>query len=694
MMPEFSLPGAPKIVPGLPANQELFEFKAYRSLNTKPTRPAVEEPDMAWTQNFQPLGEQNLRAMWDVGAAIYTTGGGGGTSITFFAAGNIADTQYQFAFLSNGSIQAVNLTSLAVTQVAAASTITVPTNAIGLSQWGSQYILIIAPQTNGYFIWDGTLFYQAGGLSPIVNIISDGEGYTGVPAIRVLGGSGIGATVSATIQNGSLLTITVTNPGTGYVAGDVPYLAFSGGGSNATATAHASIANGVVTAVTVDSAGTGYSQSSIKVTIEGGQGFGATATATVSGGTVTAISGSGGEGYVNPPSVIITDPNNAVAQATLTIMPFGVQGTDLEVYTSRVWIVNGSAPSTPPPKNLVQFTAPGTVADFSPADGAGAFTATNSFLRVGYHSIKQSNGFLYLIGDSAVDYISGVQTQGSPPITTFTNQNIDPQVGSPYPNTVQVFSRDIMSANSFGIHAIRGGAVPKVSEALDGVYPSVGVANFGSFVPSATVAVMNGIHVYGLLWPIINPYTGLQENMLLMCQQLGNRLVWFTADQSVSLTFVNAQEYNSQITAYGTDGNSIYPLFQTASANITKVVRSKFWGNPGYFSQIKVMNVYGLVEPVGTTPAIVNVNVDTENGTVVIPNANSTIVQWINNDGSIVQWTNNSGNTVQWVNSGTLWFQQPTNAYGNLVGMTLTSTSLDLVLVSLSMLARTYDLET
>jgi hypothetical protein len=68
-----------------------------------------------------------------------------------------------------------------------------------------------------------------------------------------------------------------------------------GGGTNATATA--TVSDGVVDSIVVTNSGTGYT-SSPTVTLVGGGGTGATATATVSDGVVTAISVlDGGSGY-------------------------------------------------------------------------------------------------------------------------------------------------------------------------------------------------------------------------------------------------------------------------------------------------------------------------------------------------------------------------------------------------------------
>ncbi len=94
-------------------------------------------------------------------------------------------------------------------------------------------------------------------------------------------------------------------------------------GDFATARAQASITNGFVTSITVTDSGSGYSNA-VTVSFDGGGGSGATATATVVRGVITAITVTAtGTGYTSAPKVGITDPaaptqlwNNAVGATT------------------------------------------------------------------------------------------------------------------------------------------------------------------------------------------------------------------------------------------------------------------------------------------------------------------------------------------------------------------------------------------
>ena len=675
-MPDnISLPSRPQSVSGFPQNEMQILFDGFETLNTKPTRPSLKDEEMFICDNFMPLGKNNLRTLYDVGAAIYTAPTNASVIIHWF--GNIKTTPYCIAFLSDGSVIAVNTNTSIATTIAGVGTIQNPSPlTIGVSQWGNQYILISASQTNGYFVWDGTLLYQAGTIGPTVDITSGGYGYTSSPTITAVGGSGSGASFTSTLENGAVQSISAASVGSGYGYADTTYLAFSGGGGNTSAIITCTISGGTVSAYAIVNGGTGYT-STTTLTVSGGGGYGATCAATVSGGAITALTpGSAGESYTTPPTIIVTDPNNTVAQATVPLMPFGVKGSALETYQGHVWIEDGSK---------VVLSAPESVSDFGTSSGGGAFTSVDSFLRIGFTAIKQSNGFLYLLADSSMNYISGVSTVGTPATTTFSNQNVDPQIGTSWPGSVQVFSRNIVFANSFGVHVSYGGAVTKVSPQLDGIYPTTDM--LGSFSPSAAVAIIFGIHVYMILLPMIDQVTGQQVNKLAMWD--GKR--WWTASQSKSLTWIAPQEINSQMTAYGTDGRGIYPLFQTPSTGLIKTAQSRLYDSPGYYFVKMANRVFALVNY--NTPANTPITISVDNGqgaSTAFQSQPSVGLTWTNNTGATMTWTNNTGAAITWTAPGLSVLAFASSQPGPLLGLTASTAAADLTLISVVSIVQNY----
>jgi len=88
-----------------------------------------------------------------------------------------------------------------------------------------------------------------------------------------------------------------------------------------TATATATVSDGAVVAVTVTDGGAGYLTPPL-VTIGGGEGSGATAEATVAGGAVTAITVlTGGSGYTSAPDVGIAPPDTVPSTLAVQLVP-------------------------------------------------------------------------------------------------------------------------------------------------------------------------------------------------------------------------------------------------------------------------------------------------------------------------------------------------------------------------------------
>ena len=436
---------------------------------------------------------------------------------------------------------------------------------------------------------------SSGGLAEVY-IQAGGTGYSGYTYATVSGGGGSGATISLGIQNGAITQAAIVSSGSGYTS--TPTITVTdpgipGGGApiGAGGAVGCNINGGQITGFTLGSGGSGYTTVPIATIV--GDGTGATGIVHISGGAVTGITMTNfGSGYTY--ALVDLNGGNNAAHVTLQLMPYGVSGTWIEVYEGHVWVGNGAAAAAFPPKSRVIFSAPGSPVDFG--NGGGAFASTDAFLRVGYHGGKQANGFLYLIGDSSMNYISGVQTTTPSsttttpvPTTTFGNLNVDPQIGTPWPSSIQVFSRNIVFANTVGIYVSYGGAVRKISDPLDGFYsngPIYGpTANF-----SSAVAEVFGIAVYMLLLPVFDYFLNATVNKLLIWD--GKR--WFTSQQDRSLIYIATQEINSVLTAWGTDGINIFQLFATPSVDFPKVIQSKLYSAPMYASTKTSRSLSGI----------------------------------------------------------------------------------------------------
>lgn len=615
-----------------------------------------------WTANFTPPTQ-----------AYITTG-----QIVFFDFGNIDTMPVAVLFLANGSVQEVNTSTGVVSEILPPGTIDDPNRAnCDVSQWGNQYIIIVANQTNGYWLWDNALAYSAGTLAPGVTMEFNGTGYTSTPTVTAYGGSGSGASLAAIVSGGIVTGVSIVAVGSGYVATDIAGVAFTGGGPSAkTAIISTTVANGTVSSTSIVNAGSGYT-SAAAASVYGGGGTGASLTLGITSTTISSVTiSAAGTGYVTAPTVFVTDVNNPVARASVTLMPIGVQGNAVETYQGHVWVADGP---------VVYYSSPGNPGDFSANLGGGNFTSTSSNLRIGFTKLRASNGFLYLVADSSIQYISGVNTSGSPPTTTFSLQDADPESGSSWPGTVITYGRSIFYANSFGVHSLAGANTEKFSIDIDNLLSSV--PDFNGLNLSAAKATIFNRKCYMVLCPIVNPYTGDTENKLLMF----NNKKWFASGQDVDLVYIAGQEINSVLTAWGTDGTSLYPLFQQPSSQFTKTVQSKFWDAPGGYEFNKyITRFWSIVDNYMHDEAITaTVTIDSERSSQSYAFTGTTdVINVINASSVTIPTINASSTTISVVSIRDGYYMTEPTAIGQngvLTGMTLYTTEEDIVLVSAKM---------
>ena len=424
----------------------------------------------------------------------------------------------------------------------------------------------------------------AGGGISAVDVTAPGHGYTSPPTVTFSSGTATAIAILGTgSQAGQVVAVQITDPGSGYSV--TPTVSLTGGGGTG-ASASALLNAGAVTGVNVISGGTNLSGTPV-LTIVGGGGTGAMAVANMSGGSIASVTvTNGGMGYTSVPAVVIQTGVNNAAAGTIELMPFGISGTAIEVFTGRVFVGPPHQTSTTPNGNTFFVSAPGSLTDFATSDGGLIFTSNDRFLRAAYTNFRQSNGYLYPMGDSSISVISNVQTSGgggTGPVTvstTFTYQNTDPQIGTQWRDTCQDFSRTILFANPLGVFGLYGGSVTKISQKIEQlfdnaifpttVYPTTGQPIF----PSSAVANIHNRKAYCILMAITNPITNEPQNVILMW----NEHDWVVATSEANLSYIGTREIASDLSAWGTDGKSIYQLFEQPSQTLPKIISSKLMG--------------------------------------------------------------------------------------------------------------------
>jgi hypothetical protein len=133
-----------------------------------------------------------------------------------------------------------------------------------------------------------------------------------VPNITFTGGGGSGADATAVMTGGLVLSVSITNGGSGYrntIAGR-PAVAFSAapaGGVTATGTATVNNFTGRVTGVNITNPGSGYTAAPT-VTFSAGSGTGARGTANLGQSVASVTVNNGGSAYVSAPTVTFSAP--------------------------------------------------------------------------------------------------------------------------------------------------------------------------------------------------------------------------------------------------------------------------------------------------------------------------------------------------------------------------------------------------
>ena len=303
---------------GTPPDLKSFSPFPFSGMNQEASPIAMPDQEFFWLENFVKTGDGKLQALYDRDAEIYVVPSSANTIVKFVSF-NISTTYYFAVFLSDGTAVQVNRDTGAITTISAvAGTFyTAGSNLPDCCPSGGQYILIANNHAaNAYWIWDGLVLYSAGSLGPTIVLSSGGSGYSSAPTVTAFGGAGTGATFTASVINGSVVAVQTVNPGTGYVAGDVVQLQFSGGGSDNGAILTAVLAAASVDHLTLLAGGSGYTS----VPTVGFSAGAATATALLTATSVASIAvTAGGAAYATAPTVLIAGGGGTGATATATV---------------------------------------------------------------------------------------------------------------------------------------------------------------------------------------------------------------------------------------------------------------------------------------------------------------------------------------------------------------------------------------
>lgn len=257
---------------------------------------------------------------------------------------------------------------------------------------------------------------------------------------------------------------------------------------------------------------------------------------------------------------------------TLTLQDATLTGSSITVFEGRVWIARG--------RTLI-WSAPNSYTDFSIAAGGGNLVLSDSTFQGDIRVIISALQQLWIVGASAINAVSNVQTTGTPPLvtTTFSVTNIVANVGSALPASVMGYFRALTFGAQFGVHALSGVTPQKISEKLDGLSrETTGVAPYFD-QPASTAVIEDNLVLCYLINYIGREVFGVPREVcpvsLLLCFVQGK---WFFAYQGQLAYITTLVNEIGTAQTWGHDGTNLYQCFGAdACAPLPYKAVSKFY---------------------------------------------------------------------------------------------------------------------
>jgi len=642
--------------------------KAFKGLNTKANRTAIDENEFSWIENAQPIGSGNIKIVPNSSAVQNSSNVAVtfGNDVVYLTSCNLNISDYIVGFLSDGSAQYFNINNNTFGNVAPAGTFsTVGVSElypINTTQWYNDRMLILDPD-KGYFTWDGNVVISVGSVGTIA-LTNKGTGYNTAPTVVISGPDQTGgdqANAVATLVSGgnTVASVSLVNGGTGYTNNANLSVTFSGGGgSGANAIAEiTTFATGTVY-VNVISGGSGYiNAANTIVTISGGGGTNAAGTAIISGNTITqVIMTNNGTNYTNSANITATVAGGGGSGAVLQANINSNKNSGIASFSGRVWIAQG---------RTIYYSAAGSYSDFTSVS-AGNFVITDGTLHGNIQQILSANNFLYIFGDDSINVFSDVRVT-STGNTIFTNTNVSASVGSKLAYAIFPYFRSVLFMNNYGVYALVGSTTSKLSDSLDGMFPNI---DFVTEEVTAGQVLLNNILCAAFNFRY---HDTTFTNSYRYIQAVFFEKKWFITSQGNDMKYTTSVPVNGIINMYGVRGRDLYRLYQDSTSAITSRIQTALnpMGDPIRTKQALKFAIEATVE----SGIELSVTVDSEQGSSS-PYILGNYVTWYNSSGNTIPWINNSSTVISWIGgTGYELYKSDAQQWGKYLGLTQTSNS-------------------
>jgi hypothetical protein len=304
------------------------------------------------------------------------------------------------------------------------------------------------------------------------------------------------------------------------------------------------------------------------------------------------------------------------------------------------------------------------------ANGALIQRIVDPSLRGQVTRLLSANSYLYVFGKTSITVISGVYIQpgASPPAPSFTMTTLQSLVGTDQPASVVPFDRSILFANKYGIWAITGSSVERISKDIDGTFQYL---SFASPICGGQCEVLNIQQASFLLNQANDPVFG---NRNIVASFFDGK--WWLANYSLTgtITFMCWGVYNDNPTLFGIINNQLYRLFDNVLSSPASSWKTALWPMEDPLANKEIQRAGFEVEVSGGT-ANFTASIDTTNGSYPYSVQSSVgILQFVNNLGQPLNFVNNLNLPIIFFNSiFQLFVGDSVGGYANYVGMSVTA---------------------
>ena len=255
----------------------------------------------------------------------------------------------------------------------------------------------------------------------------------------------------------------------------------------------------------------------------------------------------------------------------------------------------------------------------------------------------------------------------------FTNTNVSASTGSVYYDGIFPYFRSLLFINDYGIFALIGATVSKISDALDGVFPLI---DFTQPISGGQVLVNNilcaAFNVY-----YNDPVQGTRPIQLVFFDKK-----WFVTSQG-TLKHVTPVATAKKLYLYGTGNTNLLSLYSDNTSNVSTTIKSALWPMQDTIRTKQALKF--ALEATSDLTVTLNVTVDSESNTsptYVMSNN----IYWTNYLGNTISWKNTSNQIVSWSGgSGYQLYKSDAQQYGKYLGLTITSSTPSFTLNTMEM---------